>query len=79
MKNTIKTTARGTQYLDKISVFNGDECQIVANNLAEAIIDNTYTTKLALVNAFQQIGIVLDPNKRISVEDSEMTQFHYFA
>ena len=74
----IKTTPKGTDYLDHVCVFNGDNCEIIKTN-ADAIVDGKFDTKQALVEAFAKIGVKLDPTMRISVEDSEMSQYHYFA
>jgi len=75
---TINTTPNGTEYLDHVCVFNGDNCEIIKNN-AEAILDGVYGDKQALATALEATGMKIDTTKRISVEDSEMTQFHYFA
>mgnify|MGYP003123185474 FL=1 len=62
-----------------ILIFNGAVATDYSNNsLVHTLIEKNFKTKMDLVNAFQKIGINLDPTKRISVEDGEMSQYHYF-
>lgn len=65
-------------YCLPLCVFNGDN-YIALPNTAVEIFENNYNNKIELVEAFKNIGICLDTTQRISVEDGEMSQYHYFG
>lgn len=78
MANTHFPTV-GDATVNKVTVFNGDKCSIVEHEALTDIANGEFDTKQSLVEAFAKIGVQLDPTKRISVEDNEMSQYHYFA
>jgi len=63
----------------KVIIFNGDKCSTVEHQALTEIVNSTFDTKQALVEAFATIGVKLDPTQRISIEDNEMSQYHCFA
>tara|TARA_R110000796_G_scaffold1050_3_gene3980 strand:- start:1636 stop:1863 length:228 start_codon:yes stop_codon:yes gene_type:complete len=75
MANLINKTQLGTEYLNTIALWNGSNI----TKLDDSIVDRTFSTKEQLVLALTQLGVTVDANASISIEDEEMDQFHYFA
>lgn len=69
-------TAKQTEYLDHVVMFNGTDLVKLDD---ASIIDEVFNTKQELVDALRGQSIQVDDTKRISIEDGEMTQYHYFA
>ena len=75
MANLINKTQLGTEYLNTVNVWNDS----TITKINDSIVDSEFNSKEQLVQALTQMGVKVNANSSISIEDEEMEQYHYFA
>jgi hypothetical protein len=75
MANLINKTQLGTEYLNTVNVWNDS----TITKINDSIVDSEFSSKEQLVQALTQMGVKVNANSSISIEDEEMEQYHYFA